>query len=104
LFGVPFEPGRLALAGEPRPILEDVGNGTTSGVFAFAGTPSGPGTFVYVARKAMQKGWPISWLDSAGKSKPLHAQPGDYRVPRFSPDGKRLAYSMGNREGLDIWV
>jgi Tol biopolymer transport system component len=104
LFAVPFDPGRLALAGEPRPILEDVGTGTAAGVFAFSGTPSGPGTFVYVARKATQKGWPISWLDSAGKTEPLHAQPGDYRAPRFSPDGKRLAFSVGNGEGLDIWV
>jgi Tol biopolymer transport system component/predicted Ser/Thr protein kinase len=105
LFAVPFDPGRLALAGVPTPILEDVsGGGAGGGDFAFSGAPSVPGTFVYLARKAAQASWPISWLDSAGKTEPLHAPISGYFSPRFSPDGKRLAFSMGNGSGTDIWV
>jgi Tol biopolymer transport system component/predicted Ser/Thr protein kinase len=104
LFAVPFDSGRLALAGVPAPILEDVSsNVIAGGDFAFAGAPSGPGTFVYLAGKG-QAGSPISWLDSAGKTQPLHAPPGVYRTPRFSPDGKRLAFSMIGGQGEDIWV
>jgi hypothetical protein len=47
LFAVPFDPGRLALAGMPEPILEDVSSSAgAGGLFAFGGAPSGPGTFV----------------------------------------------------------
>ena len=43
-------------------------------------------------------------MDSAGKTQPLHATPGSYREPRFSPDGKRLAFSLEGGAGSDIWV
>src|SRR6266446_541553 len=104
LFAVPFDPGRLALAGAPAPILGDVSRVAVSGgEYAFAGAPSLPGTFVYLARKG-SAGHPISWLDSVGKTEPLPEQVGDYVTPRFSPDGKRLAFSMLNGHGSDIWV
>jgi len=103
LLAVPFDPGRLALAGVPAPILDDVsGSAGAGGLFAFGGAPSGPGTFVYLAGKA--DGLPISWLDSAGRIQPLHAPPGVYTSLRFSPDGKRLAFSMSSATGVDIWV
>jgi WD40 repeat protein len=103
LFGVPFDYGRLALAGVPEPILDDVGSSVgAGGDFAFGGAPSGPGTFVYLAGKG--QGLPISWLDSAGKTQPLHAPPGVYYSLRFSPDGKRLAFAMASATGVDIWV
>jgi Tol biopolymer transport system component/predicted Ser/Thr protein kinase len=105
LFAVPFDPVRLALAGVPVPILEDVSNSPGSGGdFAFGGVPSGPGTFVYLAGKATRVGWRISWLDSAGKTQPLHAPMGRYLTLRFSPDGKRLAFATQSSSGEDIWV
>jgi serine/threonine-protein kinase len=63
------------------------------------------GTFVYLSQKASKSGSPISWVDSKGKTiQPLHAPPGQYFTPRFSPDGKRLAFSIGSEKGSDIWV
>jgi len=102
LFAVPFHPGRLALTGAPAPILEDVSSTMTAGGdFAFAQN----GAFVYLSGKASQTGWSIRWVDSVGKTtQPLHAPPGRYNTPRFSPDGKRLAFSMGSGKGSDIWV
>jgi serine/threonine-protein kinase len=103
LFAVPFDAGRLALAGVPAPILEDVSSSVgAGGNFAFGGAPSGPGTFVYLAGKV--QGLPISWLDSAGKIQPLHAPPGVYYSLRFSPDGKRLAFAVSSGTGVDIWM
>ena len=101
-FAVPFHAGRLALAGAPTPILEDVGSTfTAGGDLAFAQN----GSFVYLAGKAVQAGWPISWVASAGQmTQPLHAPPGRYFDPRFSPDGKRLAFTMAAGKGFDIWV
>ena len=104
LFAAPFDPDQLTLAGAPRAILDDV-NASNGGEFAFAGRPSGSGTFVYLARKVTQAGAPIYWLDRTGRTEPLHAPPpGPYGIPRFSPDGKRLAYSVFSGSGADIWV
>ena len=102
LFTVPFHLGRLAPTGAPAPILEDVSSTVVAGgEFAFAQN----GTFVYLSGKASLVGWSISWVDSVGKTtQPLHAPPGVYANPRFSPDGKRLAFSMGSGKGSDIWV
>jgi len=57
---------------------------------------------VYLAGKG-QEAFPISWLDSAGKTEPLHASIGRYFTPRFSPDGRRLAFAIGG-QAEDIWV
>jgi len=47
----------------------------------------------------------IFWLGSAGKPQPLHPAPGLYGFPRFSPDGKRLAFTIYDNQGhQDIWV
>ena len=101
LFAVPFDPGRLASTGAPAPILEDVSSSRAAGGdFAFAQN----GTFVYLSGKPAPTGWSISWVDSSGKTQPLHAPPGGYRGPRFSPDGKRLAFAILGGKGSDIWV
>jgi Tol biopolymer transport system component len=100
LFAMPFDRGRLAPTGSPAPILEDVnGNNLAGGDFAAAQD----GTFVYLTGKGMQ-GWSISWVDRSGKTQALQAPLGVYRTPRFSPDGKRLAFSISNGQGDDVWV
>jgi TolB protein len=43
-------------------------------------------------------------VERSGKTQPLHAPLGTYATPRFSPDGKRLAFSMAGGHGADIWV
>jgi Tol biopolymer transport system component len=99
LFAVHFDPRRLIPTGGPLPILEDVSSTTTAGGdFAFAQN----GAFVYLAGKGEQG--PISWVDRSGKKEPLVAPPGLYETPRFSPDGKRLAFSLWGSQGDDVWV
>jgi len=102
LFAAPFDLGKLAVTGAPTAILSDVGgNVTGGGEFACSET----GTFVYFAGNGARPAWPILWLESSGKTRPLRAEPGYYSVPRFSPDGKRLAFAVENRQGGgDIWV
>jgi serine/threonine-protein kinase len=108
LFAVLFDPGRLAATGSPAPILEDVSSTSTAGGdFAFAGSgasPIGSGTFVYLSGKGQLGGYSISWVDRSGKTQPLHAPIDLYATPRFSPDGKRLAFSIVNGQSDDIWV
>jgi len=100
LFAVPVDLGHLAASGSPAPILQDVSSTPgAGGNFAFAQN----GAFVYLAGKE-QLGWSISWVDRSGRTEPLEALPADYQTPRFSPDGKRLAFSVSGSQGADIWV
>jgi Tol biopolymer transport system component len=101
LFAVPFDSGRLAPTGSPAPVLEDVSSTSAAGGdFVFAQN----GSFVYLSGKGSLAGWSISWVDSLGKTQPLHAPLGLYFTPRFSPDGRRLAFSISNGQVEDIWV
>jgi len=101
LFAAPFDLKTLALAGEPQPILEDVRNGDDQGGnFDF----SQNGNFVYLSGKGNLRR-AIFWLDSGGRLQPLQPTPGNYTFPRFSPDGKHLAYWSDDGQGhTDIWV
>lgn len=43
---------------------------------------------------------PIESLDATGNSTPILTSPAEYRTPRYSPDGKLLAYVMDG----DLWT
>jgi Tol biopolymer transport system component len=62
------------------------------------------GTFLYITGRGTSGGWPITWLNSNGKQEMLHSPRGVYVSPRFSPDGKRLAFAMQSAQGSDLWV
>jgi serine/threonine-protein kinase len=98
LFGVPFDIARLEVRGPPTPLLQDVAANSVNGAgqFDFAGAASGPGTLVYLAGKGVDPYWQVAWLDSSGKQQPLIAAPGIYAAPRFSPDGRKLAFTGGD--------
>jgi serine/threonine-protein kinase len=97
-----FDLGRLTLTAAPQPVLEDVNYARYYGAgnFDFSRT----GIFVYVSSKGQVPTTSIFWLDSAGKTQPLPLTPGFYMTPRFSPDGKRLAFVMGPPDHRDLWV
>jgi Tol biopolymer transport system component len=101
LFAAPFDLKRLALIGSPQPIVEVVRNQfDEGGYFDF----SHEGEFVYVSGKA-ELPRSIFWMDASGQTKPLQSTPGLYSFPKFSPDGKRLAFSLDDGQGhTDIWV
>jgi serine/threonine-protein kinase len=103
LFAASFDLSRLEVTGAPQPVLEEVnGNWSGGGDFDFSQT----GTLVYVNSK-VQISFPHSmwWLDSAGQTKPLQVTQGLYENPRFSPDGKRLAFELATSlVRADIWV
>jgi serine/threonine-protein kinase len=100
LFAAPFDLGRLAVTGTPFRAVEGVSSSTTAGGdFSFSAT----GTLLYLVGKGRQ-GWTISWVDRSGKTQPLHASPGSYIGPRFSPDGKHLAFFAAAGQENDLWV
>jgi serine/threonine-protein kinase len=99
LLAVAFNLSKLAVAGNPQTVLEDVSYLTLTGPAEFDFSETG--TFVYVSGKG-ELPRSIFWLDSTGKTQPLHPAPGFYHSLRISPDGKRLAFVTG--DAGDIWV
>ena len=101
LFAAPFDSEGLALTGPAVPALENVGsNGFGGGSFAFSST----GILLFQAGSDSRSNLKIYLADRSGVIKPLLPQVGSYSTPRFSPDGKRLAFSLSNGSGSDIWV
>jgi serine/threonine-protein kinase len=102
LFAAPFDLKRLALTGAPQPVIEEVNSNTRGGGdFDF----SRNGTLVYVSSRGPSLNREIAWLGGTGQTAPLQENPNHYESPRFSPDGKRLAFDLavGPLQG-DIWV
>jgi len=99
LIAVPFDPAEFAVRGTPVPVLADVGSNLTTGGGQFD-IASGASAVAYWSGNA-STGYPISWLDAAGKTTPLIAEPFPYYTPRFSHDGKRLAVSG---QDTDIYI
>jgi Tol biopolymer transport system component len=100
LFAAPFDAARQEIVGTPTLLLDDLAASplTGGGQFDF----SLNGTMIYLAGKPQSQNYPVVWLDSNGK-RPLLGIPGFYFTPRLSPDGKRLALSVGS-ESNDIWI
>jgi serine/threonine protein kinase/Tol biopolymer transport system component len=102
LFAAPFDLRHLVLTAAPKPILEDVSGPAYSGARNFDFSQSG--TFVYLSG-TVGSNYVISLLDSiAAGLQPLHSGAGQYYQPRFSPDGKRLAFTVATGHGMEIWV
>jgi eukaryotic-like serine/threonine-protein kinase len=103
LWAVPFDLSRLEVTGVPQPVVEEVNSNVSGGGdFDFSQT----GTLAYVSSRA-QISFPYSiwWLESTGQTAALQASPGLYENPRFSPDGKRLAFELATGSvRADIWV
>jgi Tol biopolymer transport system component len=101
LFAVPFDVGRLALAGVSVPVLEGVTAAENTAAAQFAASDSG--TLAYLPGRTVNSDPPISWIDRARKTMPLVAKPMNWSNPQFSPDGSRLAIDVVETSP-DIWV
>jgi serine/threonine-protein kinase len=98
LFAAPFNLDRLEVAGGPVPIVEGVLRGVL-----YATSDSGtliyvPGTTIPAAQRT------LVWVDRNGKEEVLAAPVNAYFNPRMSPDGTKVALSVGVGTKRDIWI
>jgi len=100
LFAAPFSLERLEVRGSAAPLGEISNNPNLgSAQIDFSRT----GTLAY------RTGWTeglrtIQWLDGTGKTVSLGMDPALYLVPRFSRNGRRLAYIVSQGSSTDLWV
>jgi WD40 repeat protein len=99
LFAVPFDLRRLEVTGSPSPILEGVAGVPSIGVTSYSFSDTG--TLVYIPG-GLSPGT-LVWADREGKIQPLPIAPNHFSQPRLSPDGQRVALSIGSGETRDIW-
>jgi len=107
LLAVPFDARRREIAGDAVALPDKAAGDPSSGVvYAAIG---GDGTFAYVpasdaAAAAGTAGLVLT--DRTGKPRTLPVPPRPYHYPRFSPDGKQLALTIGLGHGNrdEVWV
>ena len=100
-----FDPERLTLSGEPRPVADPVGTSVFGGMTVAA---SSSGLLVHGRAGGRQ----LSWVDREGKAtgsaintlRSTMGEPGDYFTFRVSPDGRRVAGSRASGSGRDLWM
>jgi eukaryotic-like serine/threonine-protein kinase len=101
LLAVPFDLKRLQITGSPVPILESVDTDDSSGGVNI--TFSAQGSLLYVLGGGMFTSSHLVWVDRKGVQQPIAAPPHPYALPRFSPDGRRVAVNI-QEQNSDIWI
>ena len=101
LWAAPFDGDRLALHGEPVPVVDGVVMFPTAGVQAAF---SDDGSLVYVRRTGGSRDRTFVWVDREGREEALPLPPRAYEHPRLSPDGTDVAVRVVEDGTQDIWV
>ena len=105
LYAIDFDPDRLETVGEAVPVIEDVGGDPSSGAGYF--TIAANGNIAWLAGAVTAADALLTIIDATGAAERLPLSPRGFFQPRFSPDGTRLAFTVG--EGYsgvagDVWV
>jgi serine/threonine-protein kinase len=104
LFAVPFDVRRLEVTGGPVPVVEGVRRASVAGaaLFGFSNT----GSLAYVPGPATgdASNPDLAWTEKDGGRTLLRVPPGQYEIPRISPDGRRVAVGNIDSSGPNIWI
>ena len=93
----PFDAGSGAITGPLIPLISNVANGERGVALA---SLSATGTLFYATGTAQAT---LVLADSTGDT-PVIAEPREYAYPRISPDGKRIAITIGAGATRDVWL
>jgi serine/threonine-protein kinase len=101
VYVVPFDLDALEVTGAPVPLPLPVFYDPTVGVTHLAF--SARGTMVFVPGRENPRHQLVT-VDLEGNASPLLEARRAYMYPRFSPDGSRLAVTVRDGDGSNIWI
>jgi eukaryotic-like serine/threonine-protein kinase len=98
-----FDERKLSLEGEAFPVFGEIQHATPSAIFLFAVSLDGS---VLAWQPLDQSTNQLAWFDRSGRNLGSVGPPGDYVQPRLSPDARRIAVVMADKESgnRDIWL
>ncbi len=99
LLAAPFNLTSLEVKGSVISLLDGI-HITAGGPLNF--TLSRNGSLLYIKGAALD--YTIVLVDRRGNEQPLGKEQRNFRSPRFSPDGKRLAFDILEGSSRDIWI
>lgn len=102
LFAVAFDVDRLEVRGQPVAVVEGVMGFKVSGASAF--DVSDNGTLSYIAGQLENQEVPMLWMRRNGTTTPMRAAPRDWRDPRVSPDGTRIAFYLDDGRHIILYT
>lgn len=97
-----FDASNLRVTGDAKPIAEGIAVDFI--VFHSVFTASDNGMLAYEGGAAAGGNFELLWFDRSGKQLSETGAPGEYYAPRISPDGSKLAVSIGGATGNNIWI
>ena len=101
LMAAPFDVQRLAITGAAVPVVDGVLQSTLSGAAEYG--ISATGSLVYVSGGLRASQSRLVWVNRNGAEQPLAAPAHAYNCPRISPDGRRVAVAITEKE-TQIWL
>jgi eukaryotic-like serine/threonine-protein kinase len=101
LMAVPFDPRRLELTGAAVPVVEGVLQSAISGAAHYS--LSATGSLVYIPGSIQADQRRLVWVTRNGAEQPIAAPARAYRIPRLSPDARRVVVAIDN-EGAQTWL
>jgi serine/threonine-protein kinase len=102
LLGAPFDLERLATTGPPALVLDGFVADTNTGAAQLDVSRSG--ALAYVPGAVSSQARRIDWLAKDGTVSTLRKTPSAWANPRFSPDGRRLAFDVSDGRQRDLFV
>jgi len=104
LLAAPFDPARLRIAGTPAAFQDGVAHNPTNASAQFSFSDGGSFAYVPGGEWGREEDRPVVWVDHKGGARPIGAARRSFGNPRLSPDGRRLATTIGGAAGRDVWV
>jgi serine/threonine-protein kinase len=103
MMAVPFDLAGLKVTGPPVSVLEDIPAHSSNGNSQFGISENG--VLAYVPASAWATDRLLVSVDRQGVARPLTDRLRAYADPRLSPDGRRLAVTIGdNNRSSDVWI
>jgi serine/threonine-protein kinase len=106
LFARAFDAKRLEVKGTAVPVVVGVGRAVSgmAGVAQFSVSDSGTLAYVVGPTSPASAAARLALVDRQGRVQPLDVPPGQYGVPRASPDGSRVAFGTDDGKEAIVWT